>query len=57
MPFYNAIKVVTAIGLVFLAIVTTAIVLIVKAKHRKRAAAAPAVKPAEDTQPSAEKTE
>ena len=57
MPFYNAIKVVTAIGLVFLAIVTTAIVLIVKAKHRKKAAASPAAKPADDTQPSAEKTE
>ena len=58
MPFYNAIKVVVAIGLVLLAIVTTAIVLIVKANRRKKAAAAtPAIKPAEDTQTPAEKTE
>jgi len=50
MPLYNAIKVVVAIGLVFLAIVVTAIVLIVKANRRKKAAAAAAIKPAEETQ-------
>lgn len=38
MPFYNAIKVVVAIGLVFIAIVTTCVVLIVKAKRREVAA-------------------
>jgi len=38
MPFYNAIKVVVAIGLVFIALVTTCVVLIVKAKRRKVAA-------------------
>ncbi len=35
MPFYNAIKVLAAIVLVFIAIVTTGIILIVKAKKRK----------------------
>ncbi len=47
MPFYNAIKVVVAIGLVFIAIITTCIVLAVKAKRRKVAVAAQA--PAEAT--------
>jgi hypothetical protein len=42
MPFYNAIKVVVAIGLVFIAMIITCIVLVVKAKQRKVAAVAPA---------------